>query len=122
MNQYTIELQNRTKQLAISTIQMVRLIKIDLINRNTIYQVLRSSSSVGANYNEALECESKDDFVHKLSICKKEANETRYWLSLLVTTNTTIKTQAELLNQEAMELVKIFAATIATTKRNQQLK
>jgi four helix bundle protein len=122
MNQYTIELQNRTKQLAISTIQMVRSIKIDLINRNTIYQVLRSSSSVGANYNEALECESKDDFVHKLSICKKEANETRYWLSLLVTTNTTIKTQAELLNQEAMELVKIFAATIATTKRNQQLK
>ncbi len=118
MNHYTIELQSRTKSLAISIIKIVQSIKIDLANRNIISQILRSSSSIGANYNEALESESKDDFVHKLSICKKEARETLYWLDLLLTTNPNQLKQIEVLIQETTELVRIFAATIATTKRN----
>ena len=118
MNHYTIELQSRTKSLAISIIKIVQSIKIDLANRNIISQILRSSSSIGANYNEALESESKDDFVHKLSICKKEARETLYWLDLLLTTNPNQLKQMEVLIQETTELVRIFAATIATTKRN----
>ena len=118
MNHYTIELQSRTKSLAISIIKIVQSIKIDLANRNIISQILRSSSSIGANYNEALESESKDDFVHKLSICKKEARETLYWLDLLLTTKPNQLKQIEVLIQETTELVRIFAATIATTKRN----
>jgi len=118
MNHYTIELQNRTKQFSISIIKIVRLIKIDLINKNILSQILRSSSSIGVNYNEALESESKDDFIHKLSISKKEANETKYWLDLLSTTNPDMIGQIDPLIQEATELIKIFAATIATTKRN----
>ena len=118
MNQYTIELQNRSKLLAVNIISVVRNIHIDILNKNIISQVLRSSTSIGANYNEALECESRDDFVHKLSICKKEASETIYWLQLLIETNP--ETKKIILNniQESDELVKIFAASIATSKRN----
>lgn len=119
MNHYTIELQNRTKSLAISIIQIVKTINTDLVNKNILSQILRSSSSIGANYNEALECESRDDFIHKLSICKKEANETLYWLDLLRATNSSLTSQIQIIFNETIELVKIFAATIATTKRNQ---
>ena len=122
MNQYTIELQNRTKQFSVAIIDIARAIKIDLINKNIISQILRSSTSVGANYTEAVESESRDDFIHKLSICKKEANETKYWLELLRTTNSSIGTKIDPLIQEVLELIKIFAATIATTKRNKLLK
>lgn len=122
MNHYTIELQSRTKNFSISVIEMLRLLKIDIINKAIISQVIRSSTSIGANYNEALESESRDDFIHKLSICKKEASETRYWLDILSTTNSSVVNQINPLIKEVAELTKIFAATIATTKRNKLIK
>ena len=118
MNHYTIELQNRTRNFSIAIIEIIRAIKIDIINKNIVSQILRSSTSIGANYNEAIESESRDDFVHKISICKKESNETLYWLELLEKTNPTLLDRTTPLKLEVQELTKIFAATIATTKRN----
>lgn len=120
MNQYTIEIQSRTKQLAVDIINLIKVITIDTLNKNIISQLLRSSTSIGANYFEALECESRDDFIHKLSIAKKEANETLYWLYLLANTDTKIANQITRIDQETTELMKIFASSIATTKRNKQ--
>lgn len=122
MNQYTIELQDRTKKFSISVIAMLRSLNPDIINKNIISQVLRSSTSIGANYNEAVESESRDDFVHKISVSKKEASETRYWLDILATTNPQLISQINPLINEVIELTKIFAATIATTKRNKLKK
>lgn len=122
MNHYTIELQDRTKKFSISVIAMLRSLNPDIINKNIISQVLRSSTSIGANYNEAVESESRDDFVHKISVSKKEASETRYWLDILATTNPGLTSQINPLINEVIELTKIFAATIATTKRNKLKK
>lgn len=118
MNQYTIELQNRTRNLATSLFKIIKTVKIDLLNKNIISQLLRSITSIGANYNEALESESKDDFIHKLSICKKETSETIYWLQLLLETNQDISNKLLFIQIESNELLKIFASSIATTKRN----
>src|SRR3989344_4147243 len=57
------------------------------INRSLIQQLVRSGTSIGANYMEADGAESKRDFNHKIGICKKEAKETMYWLRILAKAN-----------------------------------
>ena len=77
------ELQLRTKHFALRIIKLVsRLPKTkaaDVIG----YQLLRSGTSIGANYREAVRALSHNDFIHKIGICEKEAAETQYWLELI---------------------------------------
>lgn len=78
-------------------------------------QLLRSSTSIGANVNEALAGESRADFVHKMAIASKEARETLYWLELLDKSqmvNYDFKTHI----QHCEELVKILTSIVKTTK------
>jgi len=77
-------------------------------------QILRSGTSIGANVNEALEAQSKADFVHKLSIALKEARETEYWLKLLIGSYF-IDPDTELLN-DIIPIIRILTAIILTTK------
>lgn len=79
-------------------------------------QVLRSATSVGANIEEANQAESKADFIHKLSIANKEANETHYWLRLLKDANLLGATKSEELISACLELIKILTASLKTTK------
>ena len=81
-------------------------------------QTLKSGTSIGANVEEAIQAESKADFIHKLSIALKEANETRYWLNLL--------RDSEILNNDentkslindCIELIKLLTAIINTTNK-----
>jgi len=58
-------------------------VKKDEISRPLVSQLIRSATSIGANYMEANQAESKKDFYHKIKICLKEANETKYWLQML---------------------------------------
>ncbi|OIO13153.1 four helix bundle protein [Candidatus Gottesmanbacteria bacterium CG11_big_fil_rev_8_21_14_0_20_37_11] len=76
-------------------------------------QLIRSSSSVGANYIEANEALSKKDFQMRVKICRKEAKETAYWLQLILETND-LKNSKECqdLFREAEELKKIFSSMI----------
>ena len=67
-------------------------------------QLLRCSTSIGANFSESLSAESKLDFIHKLAIAQKEANETLYWLDLLKETNYLTDEQYESLNADCTEL------------------
>ncbi len=80
-------------------------IKKDEINRRIITQVVASSGSIGANYCEATEAESKKDFIHKISIAKKEIKETKHWLRLLARSNPEHKDEIKLLWKEAQEFL-----------------
>lgn len=79
-------------------------------------QLMRSGTSVGANVREAINAQSKKDFIHKLSISQKECDETIYWLELLKETNYIDKREYESLKNEAAELLKMVKSIILTTK------
>ena len=81
-------------------------------------QVLRSGTSVGANITEGNRAQSKTDFVHKLSIALKEADETEYWLNLLRDGDFITPAQAESLLADCLELQKILTSSIKTAKIN----
>ncbi len=79
-------------------------------------QILRSGTSIGANVREAMQAESKADFIHKLHIALKETAETGYWLELLLAGEFITKNQFDSLNRDCEELLKILTAIIKTTK------
>ncbi len=79
-------------------------------------QVLRSGTSIGAMVEEALQGESKMDFIHKLSIANKEANETRYWIRLLKDTDFIEEKLSQSLIFDLEELIKLLVSIIKTTK------
>ncbi|MBW6502013.1 MAG: four helix bundle protein [Bacteroidales bacterium] len=80
-------------------------------------QLLRSGTSIGANVREAQNAESKTDFIHKMKIAAKEADETEYWL--LICKNTAGYPQDEKLLPEVCELIKILSKILSTSKSKQ---
>lgn len=79
-------------------------------------QLLRSGTAIGALVEEANQAESKADFIHKLSIANKEANETQYWIRLLIDSEVMDSTKGEVLHKQCTELIKILTASIKTSK------
>ena len=100
-------------------LQRVVAIKENTITRPLISQLIRSATSVGANYCEANNASSKKDFRNKIFICKKEAQETKYWLELLKTAWPERKDEINDLFQECHEFVLIFQKIITTLKINE---
>ncbi len=85
-------------------------------------QVLRSGTSVGANVRESQNAESDMDFIHKLGIAQKEADETLYWLELLNATNYLTNAEFKSIHKDATELLKIIKSIIITKKSNRNKK
>lgn len=85
---------------------------------NNSDQIQRSGTSIGANYSEACNAESKADMVHKLSIAQKETQETLYWLKVLYGSELIDKEQFDELNTDAEELYRILTASIRTIKND----
>lgn len=83
-------------------------------------QLMRSGTSVGANVRESQNAESKADFIHKLAISQKEADETLYWLELLKETDYITIEEFDSLESDANELLKIIRSIIITTKNNKK--
>ena len=81
-------------------------------------QLLRSGTSIGALVRESEHAESKADFIHKLAIAQKEANESDYWIELLFQSEYLNETQFQSLNSDLAEINKILASIIITTKQN----
>ena len=81
-------------------------------------QLLRSGTSIGANIREALEAQSKKDFIAKLYIAIKEASESKYWLELLIETKYIEQNSGQTMLQELTEIIKILNKIIKTTKQN----
>ena len=80
-------------------------------------QVLRSGTAVGALIKEAEYGQSKPDFINKMNIALKEANETEYWLSLLKDTNYIDEKAYKGIAEECIELIKMLVASINTAKK-----
>ncbi|MFA7682363.1 MAG: four helix bundle protein [Candidatus Peribacteraceae bacterium] len=81
-------------------------------------QLIRSATSIGANIEEALQGQSKRDFLSKLSISLKEANEAHYWLRLLKDGGFLQKDKADDAILKVVEIIKLLTAIIKTTKKN----
>ena len=79
-------------------------------------QLLRSGTSIGANIRESEHAQSKADFIHKLSIALKEANETEYWIDLLFETKYLSETEFEIIKSKNVELLKLLTSIINTSK------
>jgi len=110
-------LQVRTKIFAISVISLVRGLKVSHLNSNIVQQLLRSSSSVGANYHEASETDTKKDFANKIRIARKEAKESVYWCDLLLeTVGPDHRLSISEIKDESSQLVKILAAIYEKSK------
>jgi four helix bundle protein len=81
-------------------------------------QLLRSGTSIGALVREAEHAESKPDFLHKMNIALKEANETSYWLFLFFKGEYLLESTFNQYNDECLELIKLLASIVKTTKSN----
>ncbi len=110
------DLEERTLKFARNVVNFVRALPKTIASIEIIKQVVRSSGSVGANYIEANEALSKKDFAMRVKICRKEAKESRYWLSLLEVEGEDIEKKRQSLINEATELMKIFGAIVEKVK------
>ena len=81
-------------------------------------QMFRSGTSIGANIHEAIQGQSRADFVSKMSIALKEASETSYWLVLLQRTNFLDDKLSKSMKIDLDEIIRILVSTIKTTKKN----
>ncbi|WP_028855470.1 four helix bundle protein [Psychrilyobacter atlanticus] len=81
-------------------------------------QILRSGTSVGANIAEGVEAQSKKDFISKMSIALKEANETKYWLRLLIASDYIDSNVGGNLKEELLEIIKILTAILKKSREN----
>jgi four helix bundle protein len=96
---------------------MVRRLPRDVAGYEIGRQVLRSGTSIGANVEEADAAESTDDFLHKLKLALKEAQETRFWLRTIRESELLVDKEVDALLQEANELIKILNTIITNTTR-----
>jgi len=115
-NKHKFDLKNRTSKFGESIIKFAKKIPINLITKRLIPQLIASGTSVGANYCEADNAETKKDFRHKIGICKKESEETRHWLRMIVVAVPILEKDANIIWIEAGELNLIFNKSVITSK------
>lgn len=104
------DLGERTAKYGGSVIGFGRRLKPDVITAPLIRQLVRAATSVGANYCEADEAGSKRESRYRISVCRREVRETRYWLRMLAAAASGHKEELRALWKEANELTRIFAA------------
>ena len=112
------QLKTRTKQFAIRLVKLFRSLPKTEEARVIGKQVLRSGTSVAANYRAVWRARSKAEFIAKIGLVVEEADETVFWLELLVETSIVQQNLMDSLLHEANELLAIFAASQRTAKRN----
>jgi len=114
------DLEERTTKFAEAMVIFVRKCSKNVVTLPIISQLVRSGTSIGANYFEANGASSQKDFRNKISICKKEARETQYWLKIIMGADSTLKEEAEKLSKEVQELTLIFSKIILTIDRKKK--
>ena len=110
------DLEDRTLEYSKRVIRMCKTLSKNTINFKLMDQAIRSGTSMGANYREANETETKKDFKYRIRICRKEGKETIYWFNLIIEANPELQENIKPLLQETTELVKIFAAILEKSK------
>jgi len=110
------DLEERTAKFGENVIDFIKSIKINEINKVSISQIIRSATSIGANYIEADGAVSKKDFKNKIGICKKEAKETKHWLRMIAKAVPDKANDCRYLWREAHELTLIFSKIILSSQ------
>jgi four helix bundle protein len=114
------DLKQRTQGFALRVIRMVRALPKSAEGKILGNQVLRSATSVGANYRSAQRGKSKADFIAKLAVSEEEADETCYWLELIIAAELLPQDRMEPLLAEAKEITAILTAAGKTAKGNRK--
>ena len=109
-NKKIYDLEERTAKFGEAIIEFAKKIPKNVVTLPLIGQLVRSGTSVGANYCEADDAESKRDFLHKIGICKKESRECGYWLRMIGKAVPELHEEAGSYGREVRELNLIFAA------------
>ena len=110
------DLEERTAKFGEDIIGFVQTLEKNAVSLPLISQIVRSATSVGANYVEADGAESKKDFKHKIAICKKEAKETKHWLRMISKANQSKREECQTLWREVQELTLIFSTIMRNIK------
>jgi four helix bundle protein len=104
------DLEKRTARFGEAVIAFAKTVSVSPITAPLIPQLVRAATSVGANYVEADDADSKKDFRFKIGLCRREAKETKHWLRMLLAAEPRLRETARPLWQEAKELNLIFSA------------
>ena len=111
------DLKKRTKQFALRIIKFVAALPKNIVGRAIGNQLIRAGTSVGANYRSACKARSKKEFIAKLGVVEEEADESAYWMELIIEGKLLKKELVQPLLDEANELVAIMAASRITASR-----
>ncbi len=110
------QLRQRTRTFALRIIKLFAALPKNRLGDVFAGQILRSGTSIGANYREALRASSRKHFIAILEIVLREADETLYWLELIRESGAVKPSRLDAITNECSELIAIFVATVRTTK------
>ena len=110
-------LQTKSFAFAVSIVGLYKRLRVEKKESVLSKQLLRSGTAIGALVREAEQAESKADFVHKLAIALKEANETEYWLALLHETSYLEPDAFSAIHRDVVEILKLLTSIIKSGKR-----
>ncbi|MBM3326759.1 MAG: four helix bundle protein [Calditrichaeota bacterium] len=113
-----VELKQRTKAFALSIIKLVGLLPSNLTTNAVARQIVRSGTSVAANYRAACRGKSRVDFIAKLAVVEEEIDETLLWLELMEEGGILPLSKTDPLKKEANELISIIVSSIKTARTN----
>ena len=116
--QNNYDLEERTAVFGESIIEFCRGVGQDIITKPIINQLVRSGTSIGANYMEANGASSRKDFRNKIFICKKESQETKHWLRMMARCAPEHKESTEQLWKEVQELTLIFGKIVSSLRKD----
>jgi len=108
--------KQKAKEFAIRIVRLSKFLKEEKKEFDLSKQILHSGTSIGANIYEAEHAQSREDFIHKLSISLKEANETEYWLELLNATDYVSNEQYDSLRADCSTICKLLITIIKKLK------
>jgi four helix bundle protein len=111
------ELKSRTQSLALRVIRMINSMPVTKTSRVLGDQLLRSATSIGANYRACCRAKSKKDFINKLKIVEEEADETIYWLELIENSGIFNLSKLSSLKDETNQILAIIVASLKTAKK-----
>ena len=117
----TQELKNRTKAFALRVMNLVEALPKSIKGRSIANQLIRSGTSVAANYRAACRARSKAEFISKIGTVEEEADESALWMELIIEDKLLSEKKVRGLHAEASELVAIMAASCISASRNKAI-
>ncbi len=118
MSEFATEFKNRTEQFALRVIRVVQSLEGGVTGRRIGDQLLRSGTSVGANYRAACRARSSAEFRAKLGVCEEERDEAMYWMELITESGLMAEARLAELHSEADEILSIIVTSINTSKQS----